>query len=197
MRVAPWLYDLFMESAERTKLGAMREAVVSRARGTVIEIGSGTGLNFPHYDAHARVVATDVDARMLERGRKRISESGARIILVAADAERLPFRDQAFDEGVVGLALCTIPDPSAAMRELSRVTRSGSAVHLLEHVRVDSRIGGLIQDWLTPLWRRVAGGCHLNRRTAEIVAANGFLLEEVRRHSGGVIAAIIARRKPQ
>ena len=189
----PMLYDAFMAPAERGRLGCWREAVVVAAEGRVLEIGAGTGLNFAHYRADAWVVATDPDVGMLERARPRARESAAEIEFVAADAEALPFRDGAFTEGVVGLALCTIPRPSVALAELRRTIRRGGRLRLLEHVRLDSPVLGRLQDWLTPLWRRVAGGCRLNRRTVETVADSGFILESVTPHLAGYVQEIVAR----
>lgn len=189
----PKLYDVLMAPAERGRLGRWREAVVVAAEGRVLEIGAGTGLNFSHYRPDAWVVATDPDVGMLECARPRARESAAEIVFVAADAEALPFRDGAFTEGVVGLALCTIPRPSVALAELRRTIRHGGRLRLLEHVRVDSPVVGRLQDWLTPLWRRVAGGCRLNRRTVEAVAESGFTLECVTPHLGGYVQEIVAR----
>lgn len=193
MRFIPWLYDLVMAAADRTRLGRWRRDVVAPARGRILEIGAGTGLNFRHYDAGALVVATDVDPEMLARSTTRARASRARILFVVADAEALPFRSGAFDGATVGLALCTIADPNTALGELRRVMRSCALLHLFEHVRVPHPVVGRLQDWLTPIWRHLAGGCRLNRRTEATVASNGFEIEDVRPHALGVFLAITAR----
>lgn len=192
-RLFPTLYDLFMAPAERGELGRWREAVVAPAQGRVLEIGAGTGLNFSHYHPDAWVVATDPDVGMLERARPRAEECAATIVFVAADAEALPFRDRAFTEGIVGLAMCTIPRPVDALTELNRTIQHSGRLRLLEHVRLDSPVLGRLQDWLTPLWRRMAGGCRLNRRTVETVARSGFVIESVTTHLGGYVQEIVAR----
>jgi ubiquinone/menaquinone biosynthesis C-methylase UbiE len=130
---------------------------------------------------------------MLERARPRAQDSAAEIVFVAADSEALPFRDGSFVEGVVGLAMCTIPHPERALAELRRTVAPGGRLRLLEHVRVNSPVIGRLQDWLTPLWRRIAGGCRLNRRTVETVAVSGFVLECVTSHLGGYVLEIVAR----
>lgn len=193
MRFIPWLYDLVMATADRTRLGQWRRDVVAPARGRILEIGAGTGLNFRHYDSGALVVATDIDPAMLARSAKRAGASGARILLVVADAQALPFRVRAFDDAVIALALCTIPDPDVSLRELRRVMRSGALLHLFEHVRLAHPVGGQLQDWLTPVWRPLAGGCRLNCRTAATVASNGFAIEATRRHAHGLFLGITAR----
>lgn len=193
MAVFPWVYDLFMATAERMGVGGWRRSVVAPARGRILEIGAGTGLNFPHYERGAEVIATDVDPEMLRRSWPRVTAAPTTVLLVAADAEALPFRTGTFDEGVVGLALCTIPHPDTALAELRRVLHPGSPARLLEHVRLAHPVVARIQDWLTPLWRPLAGGCHLNRRTADAVAASGFRIEHVRRYLSGAVLAIRAR----
>lgn len=193
MLIFPWLYDLVMERAERAFLGSLRRATISPVRGLALEIGAGTGLDFGYYRRDTRVVATDPDMHMLTRARVRARSAAPQILLVAADAEALPFRSSAFDGAVVGLALCTIPQPEQALAELQRTLRPGSHVRLLEHVRVDHPLWGRLQDRLTPLWRRMAGGCRLNRRTALTVAESGLVLESVEPHLGGYIQRIVAR----
>lgn len=193
MRFFPRLYDLVMAPAERGRLGRWRRSLVAPARGRVLEVGAGTGLDFAHYGPEAWVVATDPDLAMLERARARLADGPARIVLVAADAQALPFRDDAFDEGVVGLAMCTIPAPERALNELRRVLRPRGMLRLLEHVRMPNPVAARLQDWLTPLWRRVAAGCHLNRRTADAVARSGFELASIESHLAGYVQAIVAR----
>lgn len=193
MPVFPWLYDLVMSAVERGRLRHWRQALVAPADGRVLEVGAGTGLDFPYYSPGTCVVATDPDLDMLARAKARVSASRARIVLVAADAQDLPFRDGAFDGGVVGLAMCTIPAPEQALRELQRVLVPGGALRLLEHVRMPNRVLGRLQDMLTPLWRRLVAGCHLNRRTVEVVARSGFELVAVESHLAGYLQSIVAR----
>lgn len=192
--IFPRLYDIVMSIAERGRVGRLRRAMVSKARGRVLEIGAGTGLDFPYYQSSAWVVASDPDLDMLRRAQSRAGAASAEVLLVAADAELLPFRDAAFDEAIVGLAMCTIPHPERALAELRRTLKPGAALRLLEHVRMEQPLLGRLQDWLTPVWRRVAGGCRLNRRTAAAVAAAGFVVESVDSHLGGYLQVIDARR---
>lgn len=194
MRLVPLLYDAWMALAERARVAAWRHAVAGAARGRVVEIGAGTGLSFRHYAPSVLVVATDLDVAMLERARDRARESGARVLLVAADAGALPFRDGAFDEAVAMLVLCTVPDPARTLGELRRVVRAGGVVRLLEHVRAAGPgLVGRVQDWLTPVWRRAFGNCHLNRRTIEAVRGAGMLVESDEPYARGVVRVVVAR----
>lgn len=193
MRIFSKLYDAVMVPAERW-LGAFRRKLTSGAAGLVLDVGAGTGLNFPHYDAGATVVGVDPDVGMLRRARARAADAAADVFLVAADARALPFRDGTFDEGVVGLAFCTIPAPSTALEEVRRTLGPGARFRLLEHVRADPGFVARTQDALTPFWRRVAGGCHLNRRTTERVAGAGFDVGEEDRSVGGALVLIDSRK---
>ena len=192
-RFFPWLYDLVMTRAERLAIGPWRRAVVEPASGLVLEIASGTGLDFVYYPAGATIIATEVDEGMLARARARADESAATVILVAADAQALPFRAAVFDTAVVGLAMCTVPSPSRALAELRRVLREAGSLRMLEHVRSTSAVIGRLQDWGTPLWKRVAGGCRLNERTVERVTTAGFHIERVEPHRPEYMVTIVAR----
>ena len=186
-------YDCLMRQAERLRLANWRREVVGPAEGTVLEIAAGTGLNFPYYRGGVTVTATEPDLAMLEIASHRARNAKTAIGLIAADAQALPFRAHAFDTVVVGLGLCTIPSPAKALAEIRRVLKPTGAARLLEHVRVDRPIAGRLQDILTPLWSRIAGGCRLNERTVETVRRSGFQIDAIRRHMGGVVVAIEAR----
>lgn len=188
----PLLYDCVMRVAERGRLAEWRRELVSPAEGQVLEVAAGTGLDFPHYRAGVTVIATDADLGMLERARDRGQRAAATILLVAADAQALPFRAGSFDTCVVALGLCTIPSPSRALVELRRVLRQGGTARLLEHVRVERPIIGWLQDVVTPVWRRVAGGCRLNERSVESVRRAGLRVDDSRSHMGGYVVAITA-----
>ena len=189
------LYDGVMALAERGPIGRLRRDVVAPARGMVVEIAAGTGLDFRHYAKGTTVVATEPDPAMLERARRRTLDAEADIVVVAADAQHLPFRAGAFDTAVVALGLCTIPRPDAALAELHRVLKPTGGVHLLEHVRVDQPVLGRLQDLLTPVWRRLAGGCRLNQRTVQLVRDAGFHIVQLDSHSQGVFVTMSAHKR--
>ena len=192
-----WLYDAVMGAAEAGPIAGWRRSIVRPARGRVLEIGVGTGLDFRHYEPGVTVVGIDVDVGMLARARARAATASATVLLAAADAEALPFRDGAFDNAVVGLALCTISHPDTALTEVRRTIHAGGAVRLLEHVRATNRFAARLQDWLTPVWRRLAGGCHLNRDAVTAVKRAGFDVEHVTSHARGFVLEISARTSPQ
>lgn len=175
------LYDRLMASAERGFLRQVRQEVVGGARGRVLEIGAGTGANFPYYHDGAEVVALEPDPYMLRRARRRLRELGKRIDLQQAPAEELPFADASFDAVVATLVLCTVRDPHRALTEIRRVLKPGGEYRFFEHVRFDHPLGAFWQDLVTPLWRWLGGGCHPNRDTARAIRESGFEILELRR----------------
>lgn len=187
------LYDLVMKAADRAGLAAWRRELAGKARGRVLEVGAGTGLQFPHYPADVEVYAVEPDLAMLGQAKERRAAAAARIALVAADARALPFPDQTFDGAVVALAFCTIPEPARAAGEMRRVLRPTGVAHLLEHVRAEQRWIASLQRRLTPLWSRIAGGCQLARPTADVIAGAGFDVKVRRAALRGVVVELEAR----
>jgi ubiquinone/menaquinone biosynthesis C-methylase UbiE len=170
----PWLaalLDVMMRPLEPA-----RRLVVPEAHGIVLEIGVGTGLNLEFYDAQRveRLVAIEPDPHMLRRARPRVAALPFPATLVQADAERLPFSPATFDTIVITFTLCTIPHPARALAEIRRAIRPGGHVLVLEHTRSPQPTLATIQDAVTPLWRRIAGGCHLNRPAVDLLRESGF-----------------------
>ena len=161
-RIGALLYDPFLWLGERRGMAARRRALLTGVSGRVLEVGAGTGLNLPFYDAGADVVLTEPDAAMRARLRRRGVE------VVDAPAEALPFADASFDVVVSTLVLCTCADPVAAIGELRRVLRPGGRLVFIEHVRADD---ARRQDrWARP-WRVFAHGCRCNQPTLALLRA--------------------------
>lgn len=114
------------------------------------------------------------------------------ISLQQARAEALPFASESFDAVLGTLVFCTIGDPARALCEARRVLKPGGAFRLIEHVRVENRLIAGVQDVLTPVWKEIAGGCHLNRDTLAAVERAGFRVRAVNRHIGGLFIGIDA-----
>ena len=175
-----WLYDLLAERTERAGVADRRRALLASLEGDVVEIGAGTGFNVPHYERAARVVAVEPDESMAKRLRARTADAKVPLEIVRARAESLPFPAKTFDAAVATFVFCSIPDVDAALAEIKRVLRPGSPLVLIEHVRGEGRLGRW-QDRLTPLQKRIGGGCHLNRDTLGAVARAGFDVGRVER----------------
>lgn len=175
-----WLYDLLAEWSERGGMAERRRDLLASLEGKVVEIGAGTGRSLPYYERAERVVAVEPDESMAKRIEVRLPQVRVPVEVVSASADALPFPDESFDAAVAAFVLCTIPDPARAVAEIRRVLRSNGRLVLLEHVRGTGRLASW-QDRLTPLHRRIAGGCHLNRDTLATVARGGFDVTEVER----------------
>ena len=177
MRVFALLYNPFLWLGEIAGMRSRRSALLGNARGRVVEIGAGTGLNVAHYpDGIAELVLTEPDAAMRRRLARRLQRHGRVARIVDAPAERLPLADASVDTVVSTLVLCTVNDPERALGEIARVLRPDGQLLFVEHVRASSRFLAACQDNLLQPWRRFAGGCRCNRPTVELMRACGFAI---------------------
>lgn len=163
------LYDTAMQPLERLRFRKIRRQLIGDAKGKVLEIGAGTGLNFPYYYQVEQVDAIDPDPYMAEKSARRKREALVPIHTHLAEAEKLPFPDHTFDTIVATLVFCTIPNPEQAMKEIIRVSKPNARILLFEHVRMEQKLLAKAQDWLTPVWKKVCDGCHLNRNTLTLL----------------------------
>jgi len=179
VRCMPLVYDPFLLLGELRTMRRLRAEVVGSARGRVLELGAGTGLNVKHYRSAERVVLTEPDLGMVKRLRRRLRNSSVPGDVVTAPAERLPFADGSFDTVVVTMVLCTVADPRAALREVPRVLAPGGRLLFIEHVRADP--GSRLERWQDRLyrpWRAFAYGCRCNQPTLELLADAGLHTSE-------------------
>lgn len=175
LRVMALLYDPFVWLGEAVGMRRRRRALVSEARGFVVEIGAGTGLNARHYpDSVVELVLTEPEPGMRHKLARRIERVSRPTRICDAPATALPFPDGSVDTVVSTLVLCTVPDPAAALREIARVLRPGGQLLFIEHIRASSRFLAARQDLLLRPWRGFAGGCICNRPTLELMRACGF-----------------------
>ncbi len=187
------VYDAVMWPVEKLWLRPLRQRLVSTACGRVLEIGIGTGANLPYYPTGVELISIDPNEDFLKRARWRAAAFGRSTTLLVGRAEELPFADQSFDTVIVSFVFCTVADPVRALCEVRRVLKPGGQLRLLEHVRVRNPVGAKVQDLLTPLWKHIANGCHLNRDTLSLVQSNGFRTESVREHLNGLVLEVGAR----
>jgi ubiquinone/menaquinone biosynthesis C-methylase UbiE len=175
-------YDRAFEATEAAGLREMRRDLLSQARGRVLEVGSGTGLNLELYPGEVQdLTLTEPDPHMTKQLRTKLAQADRDAELVEAPAERLPFEDDSFDTAVVTLVLCTVPDQPAALQEISRVLKPGGRLLFLEHVRsIDPGLAKW-QDRLEAPWRFLGDGCHCNRDTVSAISRAGFELGDVER----------------
>ena len=146
--------------------------------GVVVEPGFGSGLNLAHMPAEVtKVYAIDPAVVGQKLAADRISDSPIEVEFVGLDGEKLPLDTDSCDAGLLTFTLCTIPDAHAALGELRRVIRPGGTLHFVEHGASPDPKVKTWQDRATPVQRRIADGCHLNRPIAEMIAAAGFSIE--------------------
>jgi ubiquinone/menaquinone biosynthesis C-methylase UbiE len=177
LRIMALVYDPFVWLGELAGMRRRRRRLVADARGRVVEIGAGTGLNVPHYpDGIAELVLAEPEPAMRRRLARRLRRYQRVARIVDAPAEHLPLADGSVDTVVSTLVLCTVDQPERALHEIARVLRPDGQLLFVEHVRAGSRFLAACQDTLLHPWRRFAGGCVCNRPTIELMRACGFTI---------------------
>jgi ubiquinone/menaquinone biosynthesis C-methylase UbiE len=154
-----------------------RIELVAEARGRVLEVGSGNGLNFEHYALASMVVAMEPEPTMLRIAWPRGREAKVDVAFLRGVAEWLPFPDDSFDTVVASLVMCSVGSPARAAAEIRRVLRPGGELRFLEHIRSSSRAWAAVQDGFAPVWSLFSGGCHPNRDTPATLRAAGLDVE--------------------
>jgi len=173
-QILPRAIDLLMRGDE---FAAVRARVLAGLDGKVLEIGFGSGLNIPHYPAAVTdVLAVDPARVGRALAAKRLAAHPVPVEYIGPDAQMLPVDDRCVDHVLSTWTLCSIPDVNQALAEIRRVLRPGGAFHFVEHgLAPDAKVARM-QHRLTPLQRRAAGGCHLNRPVEAQVAGSGLQL---------------------
>jgi ubiquinone/menaquinone biosynthesis C-methylase UbiE len=173
--VVPCLVHLAMRQKQHEPY---RQRVVGAAEGRVLEIGVGSGLNFPFYGATViSVIGLEPSSALLRMARPRASSAKVPITLLDASAEAIPLDSDSIDTVVTTWTLCTIPNAPVALAEIRRVLRPGGALRFVEHGRAPEPGVARWQDRLDLLWPRIAGGCHLNRKIDALIVGNGFRID--------------------
>ena len=190
-------YDRQIGVAERRLLGEQRRWATSRARGTVLELAVGTGLNLPLYpDAVRHVVGVDLSERMLDLARARLRHEGLvhRVELRVGDVQHLDLPDASVDSVVSTYALCTVPDPAAALGEAARVLTPGGRLLLVEHGLAADRWARGLQRALNPVTTRWQADDLLGRPLPLVRAAGLEVVEADRTGLAGIVHRIHARK---
>ena len=161
----------------RRDLAAYRNRVVPAADGRVLEIGIGSGLNLPFYSRNVeRLIGLDPSPKLLSMVRRNLRPDTPSLELIEGSAEAIPLENNSVDTVVTTWTLCSIPDVGRALREMHRVLKPAGRLLFIEHGRSPEANVRWWQDRLTPAWRRIGGGCHLNRAIRKLIEDAGFQL---------------------
>lgn len=182
-RVLPRLTDLVMN---RQDLEPIRARATAGLGGEVLEVGFGSGLNVPHYPASvSRMRAVDPATLGRKLAAKRVAASPTPVDYIGLDGQALPLEAASVDHVLSTWTLCTIPDVERALEEIRRVLRRGGVLHFVEHGRSPEAKVAHWQDRLTPIQRRVSGGCHLNSPIHQLLADSGLELTKMETYIKG------------
>ncbi|MCR6484884.1 class I SAM-dependent methyltransferase [Amycolatopsis sp. OK19-0408] len=186
-------YDAEMNAWDRRLFGDSREWACGQAAGEVLEVAVGTGLNLPCYPDGVTLTGLDLSAGMLELARARARELGRAVTLREGSAHELPFDDASFDTVLCTFGLCAIPDPAAAVAEMTRVLRPAGRLILVDHV-VSSVWPVRGMQWLVELASVPLAGEHFRRRPLKLVEALGLPVERRERFKLGLVERLVARK---
>lgn len=158
-----------------------REKIVPEASGVVLEIGIGTGLNLPFYDSSKvqKVIGLDPSEESWRLAGERASNLPFKVEFVGLPSEEIPLEDNSVDTVLMTYSLCTIPDPVSALRGMGRVLRPGGKLVFCEHGEAPDEDVRRWQARINPVWRKIAGGCNLNRDILALLGAGGFKTGDV------------------
>jgi ubiquinone/menaquinone biosynthesis C-methylase UbiE len=187
-----FFYDLMEAPLERLRFASWRPMVRDRIKcSKALEVGVGTGKNLDYYPDGVEVTAIDLSPRMLKRAQKRAGLLGLDVRLLEMDAQCLAFPDNCFDTVFASFVFCSVPDPVQGLRELRRVCKPDGRLLLLEHMRPDNELLGILFDALNPLIVRMMGA-NINRRTIENIKMAGWHIQTEQNLSSDVVWLIEA-----
>ena len=178
------MYQRSSKNAERRGATEHRRRLLAGLSGTVLELGAGHGLNFPHYPGEVtEIIAVEPEPTLRAEATKAAASTPVPIRVLAGIADHLPIGDDTVDAAVASLVLCSVPDQAHALAELHRVVRPGGELRFYEHVIPHCQPKRLLLQALdhSGLWPRVAGGCHPARDTTSAIQRSGFELQTIER----------------
>lgn len=158
-----------------------RQKVVPLAKGKVLDIGIGSGLNIPFYNSDKidKVIGIDPSHELIELAKELANDSKASIELVIGSAESIPYPDNFFDTVLVTYTMCTIPNVAIANKEMWRVLKDDGSLIFCEHGLAPDKKISKWQNRIDPFWGKIAGGCHLNRDIQKLITDAGFSFESL------------------
>src|SRR5262249_22914358 len=176
-RIVPYLVNLAMRNR---RLLPYRERAIARAEGRVLEIGIGSGLNLPFYGPQAReILGLEPSPRLLAMAERAAGRTSLPVEFIEGSAEAIPLDNRSIDTAITTWTLCTVPAAAQALGEMRRVLKPGGKLLFVEHGLAPDSSVRKWQDWLTPAWKRIGGGCHLNRPIRSLIEGAGFNITDL------------------
>jgi ubiquinone/menaquinone biosynthesis C-methylase UbiE len=174
-----WLFPRILDLVMRqNQMVRFRDRIGKAADGQVLDVGIGSGVNLAFYGAQVnRVYGIDPSPELLNFARKRARDARIPVELLCGSAEAMPLESKSIDTIAVTFTLCTVANPVATLAEARRVLKPGGQLLFAEHGRAPEAAVARWQDRLTPLWKRLAGGCHLNRKPDDLLRSAGFAID--------------------
>jgi phosphatidylethanolamine/phosphatidyl-N-methylethanolamine N-methyltransferase len=192
-RIAPF-YDFVEGLVERSRYSRWRRLLWDKVEGeNILEIGVGTGKNYPYYPLDVSITAIDFSEKMLKIARDKAEKIDLKVKLMRMDVENLEFEDDTFDTVVGSFVFCSVPDPIRGLEEVKRVVKPGGKVVLMEHVLSSNKIMAVLMNLINPLVTRIMGP-NINRRTVDNVVLSGLRVENVTELALGIFKLIEARK---
>lgn len=188
------VYDVFEQPMEIMALKKWREEVAKDLKGKVLEVGGGTGKNIPYYPDDIEVTAIDFSEKMLAKATRKASELNKKVKLIHMDAQNMDFPDNTFDTVFTTCVFCSVPDPVKGLEEIRRVCKPDGNIIMIEHVRSEKKVLGLIMDTLNPVTVNLYGA-NINRKTVENIKLAGFTEVEVTNITSDIVKKIVIHNK--
>ncbi len=186
------IYDMFEAPMELMALKQWRKELMNELHGKVLEVGVGTGKNIEYYPVGIDITGIDFSQGMLKRARQRVEKLGLQVELLQMDAQSMDFADNTFDTVFTTCVFCSVPNPVKGLEEIRRVCKKDGKIILIEHVRSEKKLLGLLMDVLNPVVVNLYGA-NINRKTVENVRAAGFADVHVTNLFNDIVKKIVIR----
>lgn len=158
-------------------LSTVRAELISKAQGQILDVGSGTGINFQFFDKESKVIAVEPSPFMAQKAKEKLVDfPNITFYLMGVNDEKLNeiISPNSLDYVVCTLVLCTIPEPEKALIHFKKWLKPGGKLLIIEHIHSEKKVNQVLQNIVNPIWKKVGDGCHLNRHTDELISQMGF-----------------------